>query len=224
MHIRTVHIGDKRHQCNECGKVFSNSSNLNCHYRIHSGEKPFSCEKCDRRFNQSSALARHIKQCRSNKTIEGANQILPSGSNDDCNEDDCSNNDEDDPNLSINVVSMPPPAATSVTTATVDNQSLTIHSISNIIAEKEIDVCEMDTLPNITNIHSTQMMYAGGGNSSSANIVNYNFDPFGGYMQRMPENRTHFMEHMDCMKYSTNNMDGYRAMIEYVNENVGPYN
>lgn len=39
MHIRTVHVRDKRYQCVDCSKVFSNSSNLACHRRIHTGEQ-----------------------------------------------------------------------------------------------------------------------------------------------------------------------------------------
>lgn len=61
VHTRTAHNGEKRHCCSECGKVFANTSNLICHFRIHSGEKPFICDICSTRFNQSSALARHKK-------------------------------------------------------------------------------------------------------------------------------------------------------------------
>lgn len=250
MHVRTVHIGDKRHQCTDCLKVFSNSSNLICHRRIHTGERvstakfvfnqssiryrseiliihfqPFQCSKCDRRFNQSSALARHTKQCRSNRAIVVAEDTQAFESLDDCDtidEDDCSkidDIDDDGPQTPINVVSMTVPSHVPPTIAPVDNQSL-MHSISNIIAEKEIDVCEMDTLPNITSLHSAQMMYPASACGNGANIdyklpvVNYHFDPYGGYMQRMPDNRTHYMEHMD----------GYRSMIDYPNDMGGPYN
>lgn len=61
VHIRTAHNGEKRHECSECGKMFTNTSNLICHFRIHTGEKPFVCDICNSRFNQSSALLRHKK-------------------------------------------------------------------------------------------------------------------------------------------------------------------
>lgn len=65
VHIRTVHQKEKRHRCSDCGKQFSNTSNLISHQRIHTGAKPFACDACGARFNQSSALARHSKHnCR----------------------------------------------------------------------------------------------------------------------------------------------------------------
>ncbi|XP_052895445.1 zinc finger protein 551-like isoform X1 [Anopheles moucheti] len=61
-HKNTVHVGLKRYRCQECGKQFSNSSNLIAHRRIHTGEKPYECGECDAKFNQSSALTRHMRQ------------------------------------------------------------------------------------------------------------------------------------------------------------------
>ena len=61
-HINTVHNGMKKFKCKDCGKLFSNSSNLIVHNRIHSGEKPFECKICQSKFSQSSALNRHKKQ------------------------------------------------------------------------------------------------------------------------------------------------------------------
>uniref|UniRef100_A0A182R9M6 Zinc finger protein 865 n=1 Tax=Anopheles funestus TaxID=62324 RepID=A0A182R9M6_ANOFN len=61
-HKNTVHVGLKRYRCQECGKQFSNSSNLIAHRRIHTGEKPYECGECDSKFNQSSALTRHMRQ------------------------------------------------------------------------------------------------------------------------------------------------------------------
>ncbi|XP_058826412.1 zinc finger protein 391-like [Topomyia yanbarensis] len=60
-HVKTVHIGVKRHRCQDCGKIFSNSSNLIAHRRVHSGDRPYSCEECEAKFTQSPALLRHIK-------------------------------------------------------------------------------------------------------------------------------------------------------------------
>ncbi|XP_055636266.1 zinc finger protein 391-like [Toxorhynchites rutilus septentrionalis] len=60
-HIKTVHIGVKRHRCQDCGKIFSNSSNLIAHRRVHNGDRPYACDECDAKFTQSPALLRHIK-------------------------------------------------------------------------------------------------------------------------------------------------------------------
>nr|XP_019565546.2 zinc finger protein 391-like [Aedes albopictus]XP_029729262.1 zinc finger protein 391-like [Aedes albopictus]XP_029729263.1 zinc finger protein 391-like [Aedes albopictus] len=60
-HVKTVHIGVKRHRCQDCGKIFSNSSNLIAHRRVHSGDRPYNCKECDAKFTQSPALLRHIK-------------------------------------------------------------------------------------------------------------------------------------------------------------------
>uniref|UniRef100_A0A1Q3FW78 C2h2-type zn-finger protein n=1 Tax=Culex tarsalis TaxID=7177 RepID=A0A1Q3FW78_CULTA len=60
-HIKTVHIGVKRHRCQDCGKIFSNSSNLIAHRRTHNGDRPYACQECEAKFTQSPALLRHIK-------------------------------------------------------------------------------------------------------------------------------------------------------------------
>lgn len=62
VHVRTAHDGEKRHRCSDCGKAFSNSSNLIVHRRSHTKEKPFECSVCRLRFSQSSALNRHSRQ------------------------------------------------------------------------------------------------------------------------------------------------------------------
>ena len=49
----------KQHKCEECGKVFSQSSALNLHQRIYSGEKPYTCEMCATSFSWSTVLIQH---------------------------------------------------------------------------------------------------------------------------------------------------------------------
>uniref|UniRef100_A0A8C6R2P1 Zinc finger and SCAN domain containing 21 n=1 Tax=Nannospalax galili TaxID=1026970 RepID=A0A8C6R2P1_NANGA len=53
--------GEKRYICAECGKAFSNSSNLTKHRRTHTGEKPYVCTKCGKAFSHSSNLTLHYR-------------------------------------------------------------------------------------------------------------------------------------------------------------------
>lgn len=59
-----VHTGDKPHACQDCGRLFSDSSSLARHRRIHAGLKPFVCEMCSTKsFSRKATLTRHQHIC-----------------------------------------------------------------------------------------------------------------------------------------------------------------
>ncbi|CAB4005074.1 transcription factor STE12 [Paramuricea clavata] len=46
--------------CDECGRVFARSDNLNRHMKSHS-DKNHECSRCRKKFNRKDALNRHMK-------------------------------------------------------------------------------------------------------------------------------------------------------------------
>uniref|UniRef100_A0A8C3FUX3 C2H2-type domain-containing protein n=1 Tax=Chrysemys picta bellii TaxID=8478 RepID=A0A8C3FUX3_CHRPI len=56
-------MGQRPHQCINCGKRFSNPSALKQHQRTHTGEQPFRCANSGQRFNSASTLTQNQRMC-----------------------------------------------------------------------------------------------------------------------------------------------------------------
>ncbi|XP_077469190.1 uncharacterized protein LOC144084533 [Stigmatopora argus] len=54
-----IHLPDKPHRCNECGKSFAAAITLREHMKMHSEDKPYKCNQCRKSFVRRRHLKKH---------------------------------------------------------------------------------------------------------------------------------------------------------------------
>ncbi|GFO12010.1 Zinc finger protein 112 [Plakobranchus ocellatus] len=77
-HLNNVHSSLMPYQCEICGKLCKQKSNLDVHMRTHSDVKKFQCNFCDQGFNYKSSLQSHLRSKHSVETLAGTD-IPPVG-------------------------------------------------------------------------------------------------------------------------------------------------
>ncbi|XP_065295298.1 zinc finger protein 2-like isoform X2 [Dermacentor albipictus] len=60
LHMKYLHLKEKPHVCEDCGKGFTRRDDLNRHSVLHTGEKPFQCPTCHKRFAFKPSLKTHM--------------------------------------------------------------------------------------------------------------------------------------------------------------------
>ena len=60
-HVNTVHMKSRSHSCNECGRTFSQKSDLNRHLAKHFTDEAHKCEFCDKKYRWEKQLQQHMK-------------------------------------------------------------------------------------------------------------------------------------------------------------------
>ena len=57
---KEFYTGSKSYRCEHCGKSFSSSFNLSCHWKVHE-KKLFNCLQCAKSFGYLHNLQRHLR-------------------------------------------------------------------------------------------------------------------------------------------------------------------
>ncbi|ETN62034.1 hypothetical protein AND_006287 [Anopheles darlingi] len=59
IHIKRIHIAERKYECQICQEKFKDPSRLRGHARVHSTNAPFACSHCPKRFKSPTAKKAH---------------------------------------------------------------------------------------------------------------------------------------------------------------------